>query len=220
LAFYRPEVTVRIEPTPAPGGFNRRKFLKGLGATSVAGGVLATAGAAETAEPSAPNPATPVGPGEVTITLHINGEEKTLAVEPRTTLLDALRDRLDLTGSKRVCDRGTCGACTVLQDGRPIYACSILAIDAQGTKITTIEGLGSPDKLSPIQAAFIRNDAQQCGFCTPGFVVATTALLGRHTDPTPEQAAAALGGNLCRCGTYEGIKQAVAEAAQAMKGGA
>jgi xanthine dehydrogenase YagT iron-sulfur-binding subunit len=155
----------------------------------------------------------------VSITLSINGRDHTLSVEPRTTLLDALRDRLDLTGAKKVCDRGTCGACTVLQDGRPVYSCTILAIDAQGSKITTIEGLGTPERLSPVQAAFVRNDAQQCGFCTPGFVVACTALLERTPQPTPEQLRLGLGGNLCRCGTYAGIKQAVAEAATMMKGG-
>lgn len=211
---------MRTDPQPTQSGFSRRKFLKGLGATSVAGGILTTAATQEAAEQAAADPAVPVGPGEVTITLNINGDDKTVSVEPRTTLLDALRNRLNLTGSKKVCDRGTCGACTVLQDGRPVYACSILAIDAQGTAITTIEGLGSPEKLSAVQTAFIENDAQQCGFCTPGFVVATTALLNRTADPTPEQAQAALGGNLCRCGTYAGIKQAVLDAAKAMKGGA
>jgi xanthine dehydrogenase YagT iron-sulfur-binding subunit len=197
-------------------GVSRRNFLRGIGATSVAAGVLtgAPSGEAVAADPDAL-----MGPGEVEITLDVNGQKRTLSVEPRTTLLDALRDRLDLTGSKKVCDRGTCGACTVLKDGRAVYACSVLAIDAQGSKITTIEGLGTPDRLGPVQAAFVENDAQQCGFCTPGFVVACTSFLESHPDPTPEQIHSGLGGNLCRCGTYVGIEQAVLDAAKAEKGG-
>jgi len=207
---------MRDGETEVAQGVSRRGFLKGVGAGSVAGGILPRElpQSAEAAQATLP-----AGPGEVSITLSINGRDHTLSVEPRTTLLDALRDRLDLTGAKKVCDRGTCGACTVLQDGRPVYSCTILAIDAQGSKITTIEGLGTPERLSPVQAAFVRNDAQQCGFCTPGFVVACTALLERTPQPTPEQLRLGLGGNLCRCGTYAGIKQAVAEAATMMKGG-
>ncbi len=211
----------RDKSESARGGVSRRGFLKGVGATSLAGGILTStpaerAGAAE--QPAAPNPAKPVGPGEVTITLNVNGQERTLKVEPRTTLLDALRNRLGLTGSKKVCDRGTCGACTIIKDGRPIYACTALAIDVVGSKITTIEGLGTPEHLSPVQAAFVKNDAQQCGFCTPGFVVACTSFLHANPNPTPEQVRAGLGGNLCRCGTYAGIQQAVLDAAQSMKG--
>ena len=208
---------MRSKPNETARGVSRREFLRGIGTTSVAGGILA---AAPPEEAAAADPAVPVGPGEVSITLHINGQERTLSVEPRTTLLDALRNKLDLTGSKKVCDRGTCGACTVLKDGRPIYACTALAIDVQGSKITTIEGLGAPDRLSPVQAAFIKNDAQQCGFCTPGFVVAVTAFLHDQPNPTAEQVRAALGGNFCRCGAYRGIQQAVLDAAKTMKGGA
>lgn len=203
-------------------GVSRRAFLRGVGATSVAGGVLAGAApgqAAEAGQGGAVDPAVPVGPGEVSITLNVNGEQKTLSAEPRTTLLDALRDKLDITGSKRVCDRGTCGACTVLKDDRPIYACSVLAIDAQGSQITTIEGLGTLDEPTPLQKAFVENDAQQCGFCTPGFVVACTSFLKTNPDPTPEEVQGGLGGNLCRCGTYECIKQAVQDAAKAIRGG-
>jgi len=140
-------------------------------------------------------------------------------VEPRVTLLDALRDRLDLTGAKKVCDRGTCGSCTVIMDGDPVYSCNVLAVEAQGKAITTVEGLGSPEKLHPMQAAFVNNDAQQCGFCTPGFVVACKAFLDKHPNPTREQVERGLGGNLCRCGTYVGVTQAVLDAAKAMKGG-
>ena len=114
------------------------------------------------------------GPGKVPITLTVNGKKLTAQLEPRVTLLDALRDNFDLTGAKRVCDRGACGACTVLMDGKPVYACAVLAIDAQGKNITTIEGLAEGDALTPVMQAFVAHDAQQCGFCTPGFIVATT----------------------------------------------
>jgi aerobic-type carbon monoxide dehydrogenase small subunit (CoxS/CutS family) len=150
-----------------------------------------------------------LGPGPVDVTLSVNGRERRTSVEPRVTLLDALRDRLDVTGPKKVCDRATCGACTVLLDGAPVYACSILALEARGREITTVEGLGSPDDLHPVQAAFVENDAQQCGFCTPGLVVACAALLERNPNPTEEEVNRALGGNLCRCGTYAGIRKVV-----------
>jgi xanthine dehydrogenase YagT iron-sulfur-binding subunit len=201
-------------------GFSRRQFLRGVGVTSAAavgGGLLGGSGLVEDAL-AQDNVAMPVGPGEVGITLIINGQRKTVSVEPRTTLLDALRNRLDITGAKKVCDRATCGACTVLKDGRPIYACAALAIDVAGSQITTIEGLGTPENMSPVQEAFVHNDAQQCGFCTPGFVVACTAMLRSNPKPTPEQIRLGLGGNLCRCGTYDGIKGAIVEAGQKMGG--
>ena len=157
------------------------------------------------------------GPGKVPIQLSINGKNFSAQVEPRVTLLDALRNELDLTGAKRVCDRATCGACTMIVDGKPVYSCSVLAIEAQGKSITTVEGLMQGDTLHPVQQAFIDNDAQQCGFCTPGFVVASKAFLDKHPNPTPEQVKRGLGGNLCRCGTYMGVRAAVAQAAQ--KGG-
>ena len=144
-----------------------------------------------------------------------------VTVEPRETLLDVLRNQLDLTGAKRVCDRGSCGACSVLINGKVVYACSTLAIDAQGKQITTIEGFSvNNGKPHAVVAAFVNNDAQQCGYCTPGFVVASKAFLDRNPNPTYEQVKDGLGGNLCRCGTYVGIRQAVLEAARTMKGGA
>ena len=157
------------------------------------------------------------GPGKVPIQLTINGKNLSAQVEPRVTLLDALRNELDLTGAKRVCDRATCGACTVIVDGKPVYSCTMLAIEAQGKSITTVEGLMQGENLHPVQQAFIDNDAQQCGFCTPGFVVASKAFLDKNPNPTPEQIKRGLGGNLCRCGTYIGVRAAVAQAAQ--KGG-
>src|SRR6185369_5458782 len=123
-----------------------------------------------------------VGPDEVALTLKINGQSRDLKVEPRVTLLDALRNRLDLTGAKKVCDRATCGACTVLVDGHPIYSCTMLAIEAEGKEITTIEGLGTPERLNEVQKAFVEHDAQQCGFCTPGFVVASSAFVRQHPN--------------------------------------
>ena len=154
------------------------------------------------------------GPGKVPLALTVNGKKYAAEVEPRVTLLEALRGDLDLTGSKRVCDRGTCGACTVIVDGKPAYSCSILAIEAQGKAVTTVEGLMQGDKLHPVQQAFIDNDAQQCGFCTPGFVVACKAFLDKNPNPTPEQVRHGLGGNICRCGTYVGIRAAVLQAAK------
>jgi xanthine dehydrogenase YagT iron-sulfur-binding subunit len=159
-----------------------------------------------------------VGPGEVPLTLKINGKSRQLNVEPRVTLLDALRNRLDLTGCKKVCDRGTCGACTVLVDDKPVYSCSLLAVEAEGREITTVEGLGTPEKLNAVQKAFVEHDAQQCGFCTPGFVVACTAFVREHPNASLEDVRRGLGGNLCRCGTYAGMLLAVVDAAKA-KGG-
>ena len=199
-------------------GISRRVFLKGVGAGAVATGLLQGTSSAPKAE--AQSSGGVVGPGNVSITLNVNGKNEKVEVEPRVTLLDALRDRLDITGAKKVCDRATCGACTVLLDGAPIYACSMLAIEAQGSKITTAEGLGTPEQMSDVQKAFVDNDGLQCGFCTPGFVVATTAFVREHPNATLEEVRAGLGGNLCRCGTYVGITAAALEVAGAMKGGA
>jgi xanthine dehydrogenase YagT iron-sulfur-binding subunit len=154
------------------------------------------------------------GPGKVPISLSVNSKRYSAAVEPRVTLLEALRNELDLTGAKRVCDRASCGACTVIVDGKPVYSCTVLAIEAQGRAITTVEGLMRGEKLHPIQQAFVDNDAQQCGFCTPGFVVACKAFLDKNPNPTPEAVQRGLGGNLCRCGTYIGVRAAVLQAAK------
>jgi len=205
----------RKEPDGKPkSAFSRRGFLRGVGISSGALG----AGLLEQAE-AAPPPFAASGPGEVPITLTINGKPMKLTVEPRVTLLDALRDRLDHTGAKRVCDRGTCGACTVIIDGKAMYSCTVLAIDAQGKQIQTIESLTAGARPHPIVPAFASNDGLQCGYCTPGFVMASKAFLDRNPNPTYEQVKAGLGGNLCRCGTYVGIRQAVLEAAKELKGG-
>ena len=182
---------------------SRRDFLKTVGVGSLATTVAAAAEAdAQTAAPR------PMGPGDVPIVLTVNGRRHELSVEPRVTLLDALRTRLDITGVKRVCDRGTCGACTMIVDGRTVYACSMLAIEAQGQSIRTIEGLSNGTVLHPVQQALCDTDGLMCGFCTPGFVVAAVALFERNPNPTSEQARRALDGNICRCGTYSRVLDA------------
>lgn len=202
-----------------PTGLSRRGFIKGVGAGGVATGFVGPTVAPREAAAESPTP--PVrGPGEIPLTLRINGEPRDLQVDTRTTLLDALRNRLDLTGAKKVCDRGTCGACTVLLDGEPIYSCCTLALEAEGRDVQTAESFGTPEQLSALQAAFVKHDAQQCGFCTPGMIVAGTALLNKNPNPTREEVRAGMGGNLCRCGTYAGIIEAVLEASETMKGGA
>jgi xanthine dehydrogenase YagT iron-sulfur-binding subunit len=181
-------------------GFSRRDFLKTVGVGGIAAGVV---GPSE-AEAQSPG----VGPGAVPITLTINGKAHRLEVEPRVTLLDAVRNRLNITGVKRVCDRGSCGACTMIVDGRTIYACSTLAIEMQGKNIRTVEGLSEGTVLHPVQQAFCEHDALMCGFCTPGFVTATVALLEKNPNPTAEEARKALDGNICRCGTYSRVLEA------------
>jgi xanthine dehydrogenase YagT iron-sulfur-binding subunit len=207
---------------PPAGGISRRAFLRGGAAV----GALGSAGllAREMAEAAKGGPRIEAGveiwgPDAVPVRLRINGKPHDLELEPRTTLLDALRDHLELTGAKRVCDRGTCGACTVLLDGKAVYACSVLAIDVQRQPIWTVEGLGRPEKLHPLQAAFVDNDAQQCGFCTSGFVMAAKALLDRNPNPTLADVHRGLSGNFCRCGTYAGLRRAVLAAAPLLAAG-
>jgi xanthine dehydrogenase YagT iron-sulfur-binding subunit len=187
-------------------GFSRRTFLKTVGAGGVAAGVLGPA------QPAEAQGARTIGPGAVPIQLNINGRIHKLEVEPRVTLLDALRTRLEITGVKRVCDRGACGACTMIVDGKTIYSCSTLAIEAQGKAIRTVESLAQGTVLHPVQQAFCDRDGLMCGFCTPGFVVAAAALLEQHPKPTAEQARKALDGNICRCGTYKGVLEAALNA--------
>ncbi len=193
-------------PNQSGSGVSRRQFLK-IGSITVAVPLVAGPRVVE----AAGEEVKVYGPGKVPITLTVNGKAHNLQVEPRVTLLDALRDNLDITGAKRVCDRGECGACTVLLDNKTVYACTMLAIEAQGKSITTVESLMQDGKLHPVQQAFVENDASQCGFCTPGFVVATKAFLDRHPSATAEDIRRGLSGNLCRCGTYDGIKKAVAQ---------
>ncbi len=201
---------------PGRNGFSRRSFLGGLG---IGSGAVATMPVSLEAAPQGAAAGRVLGPGAVRVALRINGKVHNLNIEPRVTLLDALRNHLDLTAAKKVCDRTTCGACTVIVGGRPVYACSILAIEAQGKEIQTLEGISTPAKMHPVSAAFVEHDAQQCGFCTPGFVMATKAFLDKHPNPTMEDVKKGLGGNLCRCGTYVGVRQAALDAAREMKGG-
>ena len=196
-------------------GVSRRGFIRraGIGGSVLGAGLLDKKALAA---PAAGGKF--VGPGAVPITLKINAKAQTLNLEPRVTLLDALRNDLELTGAKRVCDRATCGACTVILNGKSVYSCTVLAIDAQGKDIVTIEGI-SRGKPHPVSKAFVNCDGQQCGYCTPGFVMAAKAFLDRNPDPTYEEVKEGLCGNLCRCGTYVGVRQAVLEAAKEMKGG-
>lgn len=198
---------------------SRRSFIKGLGTgaagAAVLGGGVALERVREVDAASAPGGR--VGPGPVRFTLMINGQSKPVEVEPRTTLLNALRNHLDLTGAKLVCDRGSCGACTVMVEGKPVYSCMMLAVDAQGKKITTVEGLGTPEQMDPVQAAFVQHDALMCGFCTPGLVMSVRALLNRNPNPTLEQVKEACSGNLCRCGTYPRVFEAAMAAAGVSK---
>ena len=203
------------DASPKPGnGFSRRGFIRGVG---IGTGALGS-GLLETAANAAPA-GNVAGPGEVPVTLKINGKPYNLTVEPRVTLIDALRNHLEHTGAKKVCDRATCGACTVIMDGKVVYSCTVLAIEAQGKDIQTIEGISQNGKPHPVSVAFVNHDAQQCGYCTPGFVMAAKGFLDKHPNPTMEDVEKGIGGNLCRCGTYVGMRKAVLEAAKEMKGG-
>lgn len=197
------------------GSPTRRDFLKSVGLVG-AGATLA--GTAE-ARPAESVPAGVIS-GATKVTLDVNGKPRSVEVEPRTTLLSALRDRLDppLTGTKEVCGQGTCGACTVLLDDKPVYSCLVLAVDAGARKITTVEGLGTPEALNPVQQAFVEKDALMCGFCTPGFVTTLTAFLKTTPNPTADEVRAACHGNFCRCGTYPHIVEAALAAASGKRG--
>jgi len=190
---------------------SRRSFLKSFSTSAAVAATAQVEAVAQELEKA--NREKIVGPGSVPIALNVNGKPLKLEVEPRVTLLEALRNHSNLTGSKEVCDRGTCGACTVLFDDKPVYSCSVLAIEAQGKAITTIEGLAQNGKLSPVQQAFIDQDALMCGYCTPGFVMSVTALLKQNPHPTADQVRHACCGNLCRCGTYPRVMQAALKAA-------
>ena len=196
-------------------GVSRRDFLRSAGL----GGVATAAGALAPSEVEGQTGPAVIGPGEVPVSLTVNGKRIDLRIEPRVTLLDALRTRADLTGNKRVCDRGSCGACTMIVDGRTVYGCSTLAIEVQGKQVRTVDGLANGDTLHPVQRAFCDVDALMCGFCTPGFVVATVALLEKYPNATREQAAKELDGNVCRCGTFVRIMEAAMKA-KTMMGGA
>jgi len=197
---------------------SRRKFLKGVG---VAGAGAALADSLLThdvvdAKSKLDAAGAPLS-GSVNVALDINGQKRNATVEPRTTLLNAMRDRLEpgITGPKLVCDMGTCGACTVIMDGKPVYSCLVLAVDAVGRKLTTVEGLGTPQDMNEVQKAFVAQDALMCGFCTPGFVTTVSAYLKQNANPTLDEVREACKGNFCRCGTYPRVFEAALAAAKA-----
>jgi xanthine dehydrogenase YagT iron-sulfur-binding subunit len=206
------------EMSKTRGGLSRRGFIKGVGAVAVAG-CAAHQGIEVKEEHPQIKPAEMILRGAVPIVLTVNGQDRPVTVEPRTTLLSSLRDRLDpaITGPKLVCDAGTCGACTVLLNGKPVYGCSVLAIDAVGKEITTVEGIGTPEHLSAVQAAFVEKDGMMCGYCTSGFVTTITALIRDNPNPTLEQVKEGCKGNFCRCGTYPHVFAAALTAAKNSK---
>jgi aerobic-type carbon monoxide dehydrogenase small subunit (CoxS/CutS family) len=196
----------RAGKTP-PAGLTRRGFMQGVG---VAGGVAVVAKSAHAAtkQPKV------LPAKKVPITLNVNGKDYRLRVEPRITLLRALRNDLDLTGTKEICDRGSCGGCSITLDGQLVNSCMLLAVDAVGRKVGTIEGLAKGDKMHPLQEAFCKHDALQCGFCTPGMLMACKTLLDSNKNPSLVQIKKGLSGNICRCGTYNNIFAAVQTAAK------
>jgi len=196
------------------GGVSRRDFMKGIGSGALGTAVLAPLRGQTIATKKGRVPVY----DRKTIALTVNGQKLSLDVEASETLLDALRDKLDLTGAKKVCDRGECGGCTVLLDGVPVYACMTLAVRADGKAVKTVEGLAESGRLTPVQEAFIEKDGYQCGYCTPGFIMTTTALLEKNPSPSLDEIKRALSGNLCRCGNYAKIYQAVDAAAKKTKG--
>ncbi|HEU4432456.1 MAG TPA: (2Fe-2S)-binding protein [Pyrinomonadaceae bacterium] len=197
---------------------SRRKFLKGVGIAGAGAAIAdqlwteAEAKPESQASQNSPNAMS----GEARVVLNVNGEQRTVQVEPRTTLLNALRNHLEpaVTGPKLVCDMGTCGACTVLIDDKPVYSCLVLAVDAANKKVTTAEGLGTPEKPNAVQAAFVEHDALMCGFCTPGFVTTISAYLKKHPNPSLDEVREACKGNFCRCGTYPRVFEAALAAAK------
>jgi aerobic-type carbon monoxide dehydrogenase small subunit (CoxS/CutS family) len=206
--------TGRTDPSleSEPGhGVSRRRFLQTLG-LSAAAAPLAGSADAEPDRRAGTGAATLVGPGPIGVRLSVNGQPYETTVDPATTLLEALRVELNLTGTKEICDRGACGGCSVLVDGTLMASCMMLAVDAVGSEITTIEGLARGDELDPIQESFVRHDALQCGYCTPGMILAARALLNENPRPTADEIKQGLSGNICRCGAYGNIVNAVLDA--------
>jgi len=199
----------KSEPT---NGVSRRSFMQTLGLSAAAGAWTTQFEEQAEAQGGSIGGTEIIGPNEMQVTLRINGTPHNVTIDPTQTLMEALRWDLKMTGTKEVCDRGACGGCTVLLDGEVVASCMLLASDAIGHEITTVEGIAQGDQLDPIQEAFIRHDALQCGYCTPGLIVATKALLNTHPKPTLEQIKHGLSGNICRCGTYTNIFNAVLDA--------
>jgi xanthine dehydrogenase YagT iron-sulfur-binding subunit len=189
---------------------SRRAFLKGMGASTIAATIPTTS------FPLLSEAGTPLPQGvkEAVIQLNVNARAYRLKVKSHWTLLDVLRKEVGLTGTKKSCDRGSCGACTVIMDGKTIYACSLLAMEADNKRITTIEGLVEGEKLHPIQEAFVKHDGMQCGFCTPGTIMSVKALLDKNPRPSSGEMKEALSGNICRCSAYPKILESAMAAAQ------
>ena len=202
---------------PARSGLTRRGFLKGAGIAAASAALIETSVEALAQQKQESRPI--LGPDAVPITLKVNGADKQFKVEPNTTLAEVLRFHGDMTGTKVVCDRGSCSACTVWLDGKTVCSCMTLALDARGKEIKTIEGLASGERLHPVQEQFIEHDAMQCGFCTPGMIMSCAALLERNKQPTLDDVKHACRGNLCRCGTYPKVFEATLAAAKQMNGG-
>jgi aerobic-type carbon monoxide dehydrogenase small subunit (CoxS/CutS family) len=193
---------------------SRRGFLKGAGITAAGTALLdGVQGLQREAAAATNEHVKEYGPEPFAITLHVNGKDHALHIEPRTTLAEALRIQLNMTGTKISCDRGVCSSCTVLLDKIPVNSCMTLAIDAAGHQISTIEGIAADEHMRPLTAAFVRHDAMQCGFCTPGMVMSCAALLDRNPHPTEADVRYAVSGNLCRCGTYPKVFAATLDAA-------
>jgi xanthine dehydrogenase YagT iron-sulfur-binding subunit len=203
-------------PKKKSRGVTRRAFLRGLGG-GAAGAALATRILGHDAEAGQTGVSLPPTLAQKTISFTINGKGVSLDVEPGETLLEALREKLKLTGTKKTCDRGECGGCTVLIDGQAVYSCLFPAIRADGKQVTTVEGLADGETLHPVQQAFIEKDAYQCGYCMPGFIMSSVALLNQTPTPSTGEIKAGLSGNLCRCGNYVKIYEAVAAASQKMR---
>jgi xanthine dehydrogenase YagT iron-sulfur-binding subunit len=202
-----------LESERPQGRFSRRSFLSGLGATGLLAGAPPLVRAAPTVAPAAESAGLD---GTDELTLRVNGKEyKVPNPDPRATLLDTLRERLHLTGTKKGCDHGQCGACTVHVNGRRVNSCLSFAVMHEGDEITTIEGLGQPDNLHPMQAAFVEHDGYQCGYCTSGQIMSAVALLKEPIGPSEEDIKHAMAGNICRCGAYTNIVAAVRQVRQA-----
>jgi xanthine dehydrogenase YagT iron-sulfur-binding subunit len=193
------------------GKVTRRRFLVRAIAAGIVVGTPRLSTAAQAVASVLVVPAS--GPGPIPVTLNVNGATHALNIEPRVTLLDALRERLQLTGTKKGCDQGTCGACTVLVDGRRVNSCLTLAVMAQEKAVTTVEGLANGDQLSPVQAAFLAHDGFQCGYCTPGQIMSATALLAEKRPTDEASVREWMSGNICRCGAYPNIVAAIRDAA-------